>query len=78
MIEVGRVLFTKDGRKIGNAIVLNIEQVEDAPIVTIETDFGNIVKLTEDEVVKDFHEGHITIVNDWIEQRDYVRHNIYP
>jgi hypothetical protein len=56
MIKLGTILFTKDGRKIGNAIVKtilysDIETIE--PIVRayeIETDFGNNLILTENEI----------------------------
>lgn len=51
----GRVLFTKDGRKIGNAIAKKSQSVDDMYIVT--TDYGNKARLTTAEIHEWFYIG---------------------
>lgn len=53
--KVNDILFTKDGRKIGNAVCINIE-TRTIPIIHtpvkvywLKTDYGNVIKLTEYE-----------------------------
>lgn len=46
MLELNTVLYTKDGRKIGNAIVIKI----DREIITIKTDYGNNLTMTYRDV----------------------------
>lgn len=50
----GTRLFTRDGRRIGNAVVTGPGPVlplrEPKPTVHIETDFGNVATLTHGEV----------------------------
>jgi hypothetical protein len=51
--RIGLVLYTKDGRRFGNAIVTGIKLVTDTTNVklkgtaqiTIESDFGNVVRI---------------------------------
>lgn len=50
-IEINTVLHTKDGRKIGNAIVIGYE----GKYNVIKTDYGNKVRLTCDEIKEFFH-----------------------
>jgi hypothetical protein len=57
-MEEGIILFTKDGRKIGNAIVIQERLWEnfcDFNSYKIKTDFGNICWLTEDEIDELFY-----------------------
>jgi hypothetical protein len=46
-LHLNQVLWTKDGREIGNAIVIKIF---DSGSIQIKTDYGNIVRLTKKEV----------------------------
>lgn len=46
-LNINQILYTKDGREIGNAIVHEIHQSGN---VTIITDYGNHVRLTEDDL----------------------------
>lgn len=52
MLTKGTVLNTKDGRKIGNAIVVEDGKFLQPGIIVYpcRTDFGNIVLLTENEI----------------------------
>jgi len=54
-MEKGTVLLTKDGRRIGNAIVLEKGVVFNTIVYLIKTDFGNVVRFTEDDIEKYFH-----------------------
>ena len=52
-------LQTRDGRRMGNAVILavDVEQWEDnlVDLYTIITDFGNVLRLTEDGLETYFH-----------------------
>lgn len=52
-------LATKDGRRMGNALILNVYPVtwegKEVDLHTIITDFGNILELTEHELETLFH-----------------------
>lgn len=59
MITSGTRLLTKDGRKLGNAIVIHEYIVDDTQyegkepepkIWVIETDFGNIIRMNENQI----------------------------
>lgn len=57
-IEAGKRLFTKDGRKVGNGIVVgeldhNLEGLGEVWVV--ETDFGNVLRLTVTELSEFYH-----------------------
>jgi len=63
-IKVGQVLFTKDGRKIGNAVVQRIfhrtyrqQQGFESTLLLYEvrTDVGNTVNFTKQEILDWFH-----------------------
>lgn len=65
-IQRGTLLYTRDGRKIGNAIVL---QVEDDGI-KIKTSFGNVRTLTEGELVASFHiSTEVHSIDLWIQKK---------
>jgi hypothetical protein len=51
-LEVNRVLFTRDGRKIGNAIISFVSVNE----IKIITDYGNTVTLNNEGIFELFHE----------------------
>jgi len=56
--QVGTQLPTRDGRKIGNAVVLddNIKTAGfSAPLYLIETDAGTRIRFTEEELREYFH-----------------------
>ncbi len=60
----GSLLYTKDGRKIGNGIVIN---VLDLPVLgktcIVKTDFGNTVTLSEAEVERQFYVSKLAYVD---------------
>lgn len=50
-LEKGNRLFTKDGRKVGNGIVSEVEADEFGVVVyQVITDFGNTMSLTAGEL----------------------------
>jgi len=55
-MKTGTRLYTKDGRKIGNGIILSIAgfHPELGNIYKIKTDFGNVVRFTEEEITSLF------------------------
>ena len=56
--RVGRVLLTKDGRRIGNAIIFKVNQHETLGITyELRTDFGNTSVMTADEIEGLFYTG---------------------
>lgn len=52
-------LQTKDGRRMGNAVVLAVDKEmwgdKEVELHTIITDFGNVLRLTEGELETQFH-----------------------
>jgi len=68
---VSITLFTRDGRKIGNAIIYGGGPSEycDDYLYFIETDFGNRLKLNLKEVEDWFHWGHIHDIDEWRNNR---------
>jgi hypothetical protein len=52
-------LSTKDGRRMGNSIILAVDTVmwgeASVELFTIITDFGNVLRLTESELEDQFH-----------------------
>ena len=53
VLDINTILHTKDGSKIGNAIVTGRE----GHYWVITTDYGNTIKLTEEEVRGQFKTG---------------------
>lgn len=51
-MEVGAQLCTRDGRKIGNAVVIDVQE----PYAEIVTDVGTIITFTREELQEFFHE----------------------
>jgi len=68
-MERGTLLHTKDGRKIGNAIIVEQASRESGPVFRIETDFGNKAVLTFDEIESVFFIGRVTDFDRWMRDR---------
>lgn len=54
-LEVGTILFTKDGREIGNAIVTDVEMTSTGERFLIKTDYGSVAMLSQKELGDLFH-----------------------
>lgn len=55
-MEKGTVLFTKDGRRIGNGIILRKCKIFDTiNAYRIKTDYGNVLTLTKNEINELFY-----------------------
>lgn len=48
------ILFTKDGRKIGNCIITKLPEEEEGRY-TLKTDYGNEAKMNRNEILDHFH-----------------------
>lgn len=74
-----RTLLTRDGRLIGNAII--IEQIgrtdEQVPIFLIETDFGNRCKLNQNEIEAWFYPGDETTYASWSTNRSDTQNRTF-
>lgn len=68
-------LFTKDGTKRGNAVIVKEikSRFVDEKLFFVETDFGNYMKLTQAELDGMYTKGCPTIYADWVFQRDLAR-----
>ncbi|MEO4013012.1 hypothetical protein [Pseudomonas rossensis] len=66
-------LSTKDGRRMGNALILAVTTVEwdgqPVDLHTIFTDYGNILELTERELASQFHPPKWKIQVERVERR---------
>ena len=51
IIDINTILHTKDGRKIGNAIIIG----RSGYYWIVKTDYGNELKLTEEEIRNAFY-----------------------
>jgi len=67
--DVNTVLHTKDGRKIGNAIIIG----KDDKYNIIKTDYGNECQFTDDEIKECFHIAYSDLTDEEIE---YMRETI--
>lgn len=56
-IKVGDRMFTKDGRKVGNGIIVDVVLGLTDVAWAVETDFGNKMVLTEPELTEFYHVG---------------------
>lgn len=54
-ITRGQILFTRDGRVMGNAIVLRLDESQEGVIYRCRSDFGNTFSMLESELVKQFY-----------------------
>lgn len=56
MIRIGQILFTKDGRHTGNAIVLDWKSITGlGRVYRCRTDFGNEISMTIREIDNQFY-----------------------
>lgn len=80
LLPVGRILYTKDGTLFGNAILYATEPSKYQEGVTLnicETDFGNRMKLTAQEINDHFVIGPERSYEQWKSDRaDAVQTNI--
>lgn len=51
MIPINTILYTKDGRKVGNAIVYGYNKDK----ITLRTDYGSFVTMTLKEIDDSFY-----------------------
>jgi hypothetical protein len=81
-IAPGATLFTLDGARIGNAIIIERvgetrsgtgKDVKLVPIWLIETDFGNRCKFSENEIHDLFGLGYQSDYTEWSRDRDDLR-----
>lgn len=69
LFDVNTVLHTKDGRKIGNAIIVG----KDDKYNIIKTDYGNECKLTDEEIQECFYIAYADLTK---EENEYMRETI--
>ncbi len=63
-IKINTILYTKDGRKIGNAIVRKVSKMPgDITIYDIKTDYGHSILFTKEEIEGFFHIGNLRQAN---------------
>lgn len=72
-MKIGTKLATKDGRIIGNAIVVGTGGDLIPGAFVIETDFGNLTTLSMVEIENWFHIGRVTDLARWKEDRARLR-----
>jgi len=61
-VRDGTVLFTKDGRRIGNAVVFETNNES----ATVLTDFGNTKSIRLNELTRYFYIGETKPLSDWL------------
>jgi hypothetical protein len=67
-------LHTKDGSKFGNAIVFKVEYDPFGHALHhIETDFGNMMKLSDREVDEMYTVGELIDYPTWLDERARIR-----
>lgn len=69
LFEVNTVLHTKDGRRIGNAIIIG----KDDKYNIIKTDYGNECKFTDEEIKECFYIANADLAD---EEKEYMRETI--
>lgn len=57
MYKINTILHTKDGSIIGNAIIIN----KDLSGYSVKTDYGNVLKLSENELLSMFNVAYVDI-----------------
>ena len=70
LFDVNTILQTKDGRVIGNAIIIGKDQVYNI----IKTDYGNEARLTDNEIKDRFYIIHPYLID---EEVSYFSHHKY-
>lgn len=58
-------LLTKDGKRTGNAIIIGGEDDDPEYIFHVETDFGNRIKITAEELNEMFTLGRVCSYEEW-------------
>ncbi len=69
LFSVNTVLHTKDGRVIGNAIIIGHED----KFNVIKTDYGHTVRFTDNEIMECFHIAYSDLTQD---ERQYMKDTI--
>lgn len=69
LFEINTVLHTKDGRKIGNAIIVGKDDKHNI----IKTDYGNECKFTDEEIKECFYIAYSELTDEEIK---YMRGTI--
>lgn len=59
--DIGAQLRTKDGRRIGNAVLIGSEQQQGLTLYQVVTDVGTLVNFTERELEEMFHQPDYTM-----------------
>lgn len=91
-MEPGRILYTRDGSEIGNAIIKKVispadmlkhphlasswAMKENITLYEVETDFGNTIRFMESEIRSLFTLGKISNYTRWSTDRDNLRKRI--
>jgi len=81
---MSRTLFTKDGRRTGNAIVIKEVQPKtealksflaqtNSKIYLLETDFGDRLEMSREEIERQFNWGPRTTYEEWAADRAELR-----
>lgn len=67
-------LLTKDGKRTGNAIIIGGEdEPADSYLFHVETDFGNRIKITAEELNEMFTLGRVCSYTEWDADRRRLR-----
>lgn len=71
----GTLLHTKDGSKVGNAIIIDVlSSIETSnDVFAVHTDFGNTSFYTKEEVDELYNISSIVDVETWQRDRFYAR-----
>lgn len=69
LFDINTVLHTKDGRKIGNAIIIG----KDDKYNIIKTDYGNECKFTDEEIKECFYIAYSDLME---EEKQYIKEAI--
>lgn len=75
-LEANVTLLTRDGWRVGNAIIFNVVE-RMGTFYEIETDFGNRMVLTAHEIAEWYTLGFVVEVERWRKDRDALRSKPY-
>ena len=65
-LGINTVLFTKDGRKIGNAIIIGMVDITKDMLYIIKTDYGHITNLNFEDLNEFFYfDFNVYTGEDW-------------
>lgn len=73
-LTVGTRLPTRDGRRVGNAIVIDFGRVEDTEVevYTIRTDFGSVLRMTAGELPEFFYPPVLKPIDPEVQRREQL------